>query len=160
MVACLMLCLKLGCNRDGGGGALHAFNLEGLDGTRFYWGEQRGKIVVLVFWSVYCVPCHRQLSALTGHSLMKDPQVKIVSVCVDPNDRALVEQGAKMSGGRIPVLLDYNATMKKKLGVKTEPTTLIVDGNGIEVGRIVGYDKSTLSQISKAVVVTKQRAAR
>ena len=89
---------------------------------------------------------------------MNDQSVRIVSVCVDPADRALVEQGAKMFGGRIPILLDYDRTLGEKLGINTEPVTLILDGKGTEISRIIGYDKSTLSRVSKAVAVIKQRS--
>jgi peroxiredoxin len=145
------------CCRDREGGAVQDIRLEALDGSRFYLGDHRGKTVVMVFWSVHCVPCHRQLVAMSKHSLMNDQSLKIVSVCVDPEDRALVEQGAKMFGERIPILLDHDRTLASRLGIKTEPVTLIVDGKGTEISRLVGYDDTTLSQIAKAVVVIAQR---
>lgn len=160
LLVSLTMALKLCCHSDGAGAILPSFNLEGLDGARFYSADHRGKTLVMVFWSVFCVPCHRQLSALARHSLMNDPSAKIVSVCVDPADRALVIQGSQMFGERIPVLLDYSRTIAKRLGIKTEPTTLIVDGAGSEVGRIVGYDPSTLSRIAQAVTLTNQRSAK
>lgn len=158
LVVMMILGLATGCNRDGAGRVIQDFRLEALDGSRFYLGDHRGKTVVMVFWSVHCIPCHRQLGVLSRHSLMNDPSVKIVSICLDPEDRALVEQGSKMFDGHIPILLDHDRTLGKKLGITAEPTTLIVDGRATEISRIVGYDQSTLSQISKAVAVIEQRA--
>jgi hypothetical protein len=85
--------------------------------------------------------------------------VKVVSVCLDPEDRALVEQGAKMFAGRIPILLDHNRALARRLGIETEPITLIVDGKGTEISRLVGYDETTLSQIAKSVAVIHHRTS-
>lgn len=154
-----LLCAT-GCGGDSSAGALHQFRLEALDGSRFYLGDHRGKTVVMVFWSVHCVPCHKELADLSKHSLARDDSVTIVSVCVDPSDRALVEQGARIAGGRIPTLLDHDRALAGKLGIDTEPTTLIVDGSGAEVSRIVGYDGATLAQISKVTALIRERAGK
>jgi hypothetical protein len=58
------------CCRDQAGGVVQEVRLDALDGSRFYLGAHRGKTVVMVFWSVHCVPCHRQLVALSKHSIM------------------------------------------------------------------------------------------
>lgn len=156
IVAVLVGSVTSGCNFNAGDKRLHDFHLEALDGSRFYLTNQRGKIVVMVFWSVYCVPCHRQLGDLSRHALLKDEAVKLVSVCVDPTDRALVEQGAKITSGRIPTLLDRNRAVSKTLGVKSEPTTLVIDSHGAEINRIMGYDTTTLAQIEKTVALLKE----
>ncbi len=160
LAALLAASFAVSCGGDRTGDVLQEFRLETLGGGRFYLGDHRGKAVVMVFWSVHCVPCHRQLSDLGKHGLMNDPKVKVVSVCVDPADRGLVEQGARMFGGGIPVLLDEDRAVARKLGVEAEPTTLIVDKKGTEASRIVGYDGATLSQITKAVAVIEQRTSR
>ena len=159
-VAALVGAFSIQCNFNSSGDVLHDFKLDTWDGSRFYMSNHRGKIVVMVFWSVHCVPCHRQLGVLRRHALVNDKSVTLVSVCVDPEDRALVEQGVKITDGRIPVLLDHKRTVGKRLRIKSEPTTLVIDDKGSEIRRFVGYDSTTLAQIEKVVALLKQGSAK
>lgn len=111
---------------------------------------------MIVFWSVHCVPCHRQLMDLSKHPIVRNESVKLISVCVDPEDRALVEQGNKMANGKIEVFLDHHRRVATSLGIEAEPTTLFIDQKGREFSRMVGYSATTISRIERNVALLEE----
>ncbi len=160
IVAVTALLMLVGCGSGGDDSALQDFTLKGYSGGRFYLSDHRGAVVVAVFWSVHCVPCHKELGDLKKHPIVREPGVKVISVCVDPEDRERVAHGAEISGPGIPVFLDSNRKLARRLGITTEPVTLIIDPEGREHSRITGYDDATLNLIQRNVGIAKQGLAR
>ncbi len=84
------------------------FDLPTLDGNRVRLSDLRGRVVLLIFWSIYCGVCHKELAVL--NRVRKDFQGKDVTILavhagdaskVDIEDTATNKLGLKM-----PVVLD------------------------------------------------------
>jgi thiol-disulfide isomerase/thioredoxin len=100
----------------------------------------RGRVVLLNFWATWCVPCRSEMPSLNALAArLPAKEFAVVPVSVDSNGAPAVRSyyaGLKLD--RLPVYLDAQMDAMRTLGVVGIPTTLILDGDGREIGRLVG----------------------
>jgi cytochrome c biogenesis protein CcmG, thiol:disulfide interchange protein DsbE len=128
------------------------FRLDTLTHQRFYLNQQRGKNVVLVFWATWCNPCKSELIALKA--IASDPKFKDVvfaAICNDPENIDDATRIAKTLDLNFTVLLDTEAQVANKLGVKAVPTTIIVNTDGRISLKEEGYDTETMEEIKEHI---------
>lgn len=128
------------------------FRLDTLGHERFYLNQYRGKVVVLAFWSTWCIACKSELVELK--SLAAAPEYKnlvVAAICNDPENIDDVKTIVKTLAIDYPVLLDKQAKVFKKLKMSAVPTTIVIDRTGkISLTR-QGYDAGTIQQIKKHI---------
>jgi uncharacterized protein (TIGR03435 family) len=103
--------------------------LQAPTGAKADWGSLKGKIVILDFWATWCSPCVASLPHLNQLVGSLDP-AKFQFISVDDEDLTAVESflaKKKMSGW---VGVDATGSVLAWYGIKSRPTTVIVDGNG------------------------------
>lgn len=114
------------------------FRLELLDEGVITLSEQRGKVVVINFWSSTCPPCRTEArdleSAWQGY---RDREVLFVGANIQdtsvPAKRFLDEFGVTYPNG-----LDAGGRISIDYGVVGIPVTFVVDGDGTVARRWVG----------------------
>jgi thiol-disulfide isomerase/thioredoxin len=97
--------------------------------TKADWASLRGKVVVLEFWATWCSPCVASLPHLNQLVESLDP-AKFQFLSVDDEDRKAVETflaKKKMAGW---VGVDASGSVFAAYGIRSRPTSVIVDGNG------------------------------
>lgn len=106
------------------------FSVTTLTGANFTLTDFRGKVVLLDFMSVTCVPCKQLMPELVSISEEFNDSLVILSIDVDPTDTEAQLLGFKN---------DYNATWNfaldsdglfEKFSVLDIPKTVIIDANG------------------------------
>ena len=108
---------------------------SGAEGaSMFTLSDQRGKVVLLDFWAVYCGPCKRQMPILEElRKEMVDQDVQIISVNTDdPREkdrRDKIERFVAKGGFAMPVALDTGVAAYN-FGVERIPTLVLVDKAG------------------------------
>lgn len=93
------------------------------------WASLKGKVVVLEFWATWCSPCVASLPHLNELVESLDP-AKFQFISIDDEDLKAIQTfltRKKMSGW---VGVDASGGVFDLYGVKSRPTTFIVDGNG------------------------------
>jgi len=119
---------------------LPAINLATATGETKPLTDWKGKIVLLNIWATWCVPCREEMPALDKlQTELGGDQFEVVAVNIDKGgpDKAktfLEETGATH------LALYTDPTGKLFASVKTVgmPTTLLIDRNGKEIGRLIG----------------------
>jgi peroxiredoxin len=115
------------------------FSLPSSGGGRWRMNDQRGKVVVMNFWTVTCQPCVEEMPSLVAlASLVREREgVEVVTVSVDRDwetVRTVVPEGSPLR-----VLLDPDrAVVRGKYGSSLFPETWIIDPDGIIRVRIDG----------------------
>ncbi len=115
------------------------FAEETLDGGEFHMAAQRGRWVVVNFFSTWCVQCvveHPELVAF--HDRYRgDPNIRLVSVVfrdeVEVIDRFFAEQG-----GDWPIVISNTGRIAIEFRVTAVPETYLVDPRGRVVSKFTG----------------------
>jgi thiol-disulfide isomerase/thioredoxin len=98
----------------------------------------RGKVVLLNLSTPSCVSCRRELLALDRlQAMLGGPSFEVIAVSID---LAGLEPGRFYAqiAMKLGLYLDPSAMTLDELGIDHLPTTLLIDGEGREIGRLIG----------------------
>jgi thiol-disulfide isomerase/thioredoxin len=100
----------------------------------------RGRIVLLNLWATWCAPCIDEMPALERlQTALGGDAFTVVAVSIDRQGRRLVEPFLqRLNLSRLPVYLDPSGAVARSLGVPGLPTSVLIDRDGRELGRISG----------------------
>ena len=110
------------------------------DGAETGLADYSGQGIVLNFWATWCAPCVREMPALDRlrEALIKDG-VEVLALSGDRGGRSAVEPFYEKNGIRnLSILIDKGLAAARAMEVRGRPTTILIDGRGIEIGRLVG----------------------
>ncbi|MHC4645532.1 MAG: TlpA disulfide reductase family protein [Planctomycetota bacterium] len=148
--------LVVGCKGDGGkqtpGTAAGDFRLDTLAHDRFYLNQQKGRVVVLVFWATWCRFCKSELIELKSlGDMWGSRDIVIAALCADPENIDHVKKTVESLGIDYPVLLDRGAKVSRQYKITAFPTTIVIDRAGsISLVR-EGYNAAIMQQIKNNV---------
>ena len=102
--------------------------------------DWRGKVVLLNLWATWCAPCREEMPALDRlEQALGSDKFQVVALAVD---KAGVEGARKFLDETkvkaLPVFADPTARVGTELKVIGMPTTILIDKEGREIGRLVG----------------------
>ena len=95
--------------------------------------ELRGKVVVIDFWAAWCVPCRVEVPKMVElYSKYNNRGFEILGVSLDKS-WAPVVKFRDAYGMQWPMALDKFRYITTKWGVKSIPTLVLIDQNGVIV---------------------------
>lgn len=99
-----------------------------------------GTGLVLNLWATWCVPCVAELPALAALAgRVAGAAILVLPLSSDRGGAPVVEQYFRQHGIEgLPVWLDPKGAAARAWGARGIPTTLIVDRQGREAGRVEG----------------------
>lgn len=117
-----------------------AFTINDLEGKELTLDAFKGKVVVLNLWATWCVPCIKEMPSLERLSTkMKDKGVAVMSVSQDRGGMKQVGPFLEKHGLKnLPIYLDPKGGVLKAIAGRGLPTTLVIDKEGREIGRLEG----------------------
>ena len=109
-------------------------------GRELSLADFRGRVVLLNIWATWCVPCRKEMPALDRlQAALGGPDFAVVALSIDRGGLPVVEEFYRELGlAALPVYVDRSGTAARELGALGLPTTLLVDCEGREVGRVLG----------------------
>ena len=115
-------------------------SFEDADGKPMTLADFRGRVVVLNLWATWCGPCVAEMPSLDALQARFDPK-KLAVVALNEDhaghDAApLFYKRHELS--HLSVYVDTTGRAPSRLRARSMPTTLILDPNGREIGRIAG----------------------
>jgi thiol-disulfide isomerase/thioredoxin len=102
--------------------------------------DLRGKFVLLNIWATWCVPCRKEMPTLDRlQGLLSGPDFQVIALSVDRGGTDVVRKFyAEIVVQRLAIHLDSAGAAFEKLGLVGLPTTVLIDREGREVGRLIG----------------------
>jgi|GEM_PF-5716472 len=126
-----------------------------LDGINRSLAEYRGKTVILSFWAPWCPPCRKEMpSMIRLKNNLKVGDIEILAVATQYDTVAEIRALAKSMNVNFPVLLDAGDSLSEAFKVRSLPTNLIIDPNGIirvRTGPRHWDDHGAVEQVLKAM---------
>ena len=125
-----------------------AFNWISLDGTLVDLKEYRGKFVLLDFWGSWCLPCLVEIPELKRLKEQYGDKLVLVGMICNDNQRNAKKTIAKHAIDWVQIYSDKNE-FPSRFGVRTFPTKLLLDENGVIVKVFEGTSAQVISEIEE-----------
>ena len=124
------------------------FNLNDVDLT-----GKKGNIMILNFWATWCVPCKKEMPSLEKLS-NEYPEILIYPVNLEkPNLDKAQKFFSDLKISKLNIYFDPEFSLVKLFNMRGVPTSILIDKNGREFGRVIGevdfFDKSFTKLIKK-----------
>jgi thiol-disulfide isomerase/thioredoxin len=100
----------------------------------------RGKVVLLNIWATWCVPCRKEMPALDRlEGALGGQTFEVVALSIDRGGMNVVcKFFAEIGIRNLAMYLDTSGKAPRELGTVGLPTTLVIDRDGREIGRLIG----------------------
>ena len=131
-----------------------AWTARNLEGKEVSSSKFEGDVMILAFWATWCPPCRREIpSFIDLQATYGDRGLQVVGLSVDQKGPALVETFARETGINYPVLMADKTIVEAFGGVRSIPTTFIIDREGRIVSKHIGYkSKAALEREIEALL--------
>ena len=110
------------------------------DGSPLTLEVFRGKVVLLNIWATWCAPCRREMPTLDRlQDNLGGPDFVVVALSIDREGVAVVKKFYdEIAIKNLKIYVDSTGKATRTLKVIGLPTTLLIDGEGREIGRLIG----------------------
>jgi thiol-disulfide isomerase/thioredoxin len=134
---------------------------QDADGKPRKLSDWRGKTVLVNLWATWCVPCRKEMPALEGlQTKLGGANFEVVAINIDTRDPEKSKNFMKEANlTRLGYFSDHKAQVfqdLKQIGrALGMPTSVLVDGQGCEIGTIAGpaeWDRDDAIKLIKAAV--------
>jgi thiol-disulfide isomerase/thioredoxin len=142
---------------------LPAFTFADAAGATKSLADWHGRVVLLNIWATWCVPCREEMPTLDELEAAlggKDFEVVILNIDrggIDKPKAFLAETGAT----HLQLYTDPSGKLFSTLKAVGMPTTLLIDRDGKEIGRLVGpadWNSPEAFALLKAAIATPPNA--
>jgi thiol-disulfide isomerase/thioredoxin len=122
----------------------------------------RGTPVVVNLWATWCEPCLREMPSLERLQEKLAGKLTIAAVSQDRGgEKAVTPYLAKLGLNKVRVYLDPKSEVGKAFKVRGLPTSIVLDAEGREVGRVEGaaeWDSATMLAVLDPLVTAAAAA--
>ena len=126
------------------------FKLPLLSAETRSLSDYKGKVVFLNFWATWCPPCREEMPAMEKlYQRFKNEGLVFLAVDIQEG-RKEVEAFIKERGFSFPVALDEKGEAAGLYGIRSIPTTFIVDKDGNIIAAAIGGRQWDSSQMFAA----------
>ena len=108
-------------------------NLQDVD-----LSKNKGKIMVINFWATWCAPCKREMPSLEKLTF-KYPEIKVFAVNTEKPNKIRTRDFFRSVGvTTLNTYYDPDLSLVKTFKLRGLPTSIMIDKNGEEFGRVIG----------------------
>ena len=119
--------------------------------------DYKGKVVLLNFWATWCAPCVKEMPSLDRlqAEMGKDKFAVVPLSLAGPSKPKVGPFYKDKNLANLGIYFDKSKKVQQALDVSVLPTSILIDGQGREIGRMVGeadWDKPEAIALMKAAV--------
>ena len=125
-------------------------NLQEVDLT-----NKKGNIMILNFWATWCAPCRREMPSLEKLTHLH-PKIKVYAINMEKPNKLKAQDFFKFIGVlSLDIYFDPELKLVKQFKMRGLPTSILINKDGKEFGRIVGEidftDKDFIKLLQKYI---------
>ncbi len=100
----------------------------------------RGRVILLNLWATWCIPCRKEMPALDRlQAAVGSNDFEVVALSIDRSGVAGARKFLDSIGvSKLKLYADPSAKLGNELKAIGLPTTLLIDRQGREIGRLIG----------------------
>lgn len=122
--------------------------------------DLRGKFLLLNIWATWCVPCRTEMPTLDRlQGTLGGPDFEVVALSIDRGGPEPVRQFFDEIGiQHLAVNIDASTGAAFTLGAVGLPATLLIDRDGMEIGRLIGpaeWDAAEMISALQSVIAAE-----
>ena len=119
---------------------LPEIQFENGEGEAMSLADFKGSVVLLNIWATWCAPCRREMPTLDRlQATLGGPDFQVVALSIDRQGLPVVQEFYDELGlETLPIYVDESGKAQRALSVLGIPTTLLLDREGNELGRLLG----------------------
>ena len=128
---------------------------EDFYGNKVNLKDYKGKLIIINFWATWCAPCKKEMPSLDNlyeKNNFKNLEVFAVNM-EQPNIEKTKKFFSDLNIKKLQIYFDKNLNFVKEFKLRGVPTTILINKNGDEFGRIIGdinfQDKNFTNWLSK-----------
>jgi len=134
-----------------------AIKLDDAQGQSRNLADFKGKVVLLNIWATWCGPCRKEMPALDRlQAALGGPDFEVVALSIDRGGMDAARKFLADIGIRtLAIYLDSSGQALRTLSALGLPTTLLIDREGREIGRLIGpaeWDSPEMIEFVRCVV--------
>ena len=119
--------------------------------------DYKGKVVLLNFWATWCAPCVKEMPSLDRlQAEMGKDRFAVVPLSLDGPSKPKVAPFYKDKNlANLGIFFDKGRKVQQAVDVSVLPTSILIDAQGREIGRMVGeadWDKPEAIALMQAAV--------
>jgi len=110
------------------------------DGSRGDMEDFRGKVILVNVWATWCVPCREEMPTLDAlQAELGSDRFEVVALSIDRAGSPVVREFYEEVGvTNLKMYVDETMLSFTALRTVGLPTTILIDAQGRELGRLVG----------------------
>jgi thiol-disulfide isomerase/thioredoxin len=120
--------------------SLPEIRFENAEGKAMSLADFRGSVVLLNIWATWCAPCRREMPTLDRlQATLGGLDFQVVALSIDRKGLPVVKEFYEELGlQELGMYIDETGAAQRALSVLGLPTTLLLDREGNEIGRLLG----------------------
>ncbi len=134
---------------------LEKINFYNIKNEKINLTDFKSSLVIINFWATWCAPCKEEMPSLDR--LQLNPSFKNLKIIPINIGRESIEKSINFYNdlkiNNLEIYFDKDTELPNKFLLRGLPTTVLVNKNGEEFGRIVGYvnfdDKKIIKWLKK-----------
>lgn len=113
---------------------------DGPGGEKKTLGDLKGRVVLLNIWATWCVPCREEMPQLNAlEAELGGDSFEVVAINIDKGGTEKAKAFLEETGAKdLAFYADPTGKLFAKLKAVGMPTTLLLNKQGQEIGRLVG----------------------
>jgi thiol-disulfide isomerase/thioredoxin len=135
-----------------------------IEGKPAGFADLRGKPAVVNLWATWCQPCLREMPSLERLQEKLAGKLTVAAISQDRGgEKAVTPFLAKLGLDKVKIYIDPKSEVGKAFGVRGLPTSIVLDAEGREVGRVEGaaeWDSATMLAVLEPLVKAAETPAR
>jgi peroxiredoxin len=127
------------------------FNIKDLKGNAVTLEQYKGKVVLLVFWAPWCVPCRDELPELDRlYKMFGDKGFIVVGIAEDASTEMITNFLIKVPVA-FPIIIDRSHDAAEAYRLSNLPTGYLIARDGVIERRYRGSGKEMISRYEKDI---------
>lgn len=127
------------------------FSVKDLNGNNFKITDQKGKVVLIYFWTTWCPYCQLELKFIEEEiwqKLKSSPDFVLLAIARQETD-ALITKYRKTNGFTLPMASDESGEIFKLFGNGGVPRSYLLNAEGKIIAQTLGLDIEEIDKRNK-----------